>query len=170
MEPLSRTEDIEAGCDPAFEQRWWRIQGIIWIILVLLLIAGVAGGFGHGPLSEATVHPPGSCLHVYYDRLARRETPSFLKLQLDKKALASGKIRIHLNRALLDRMQLKQIVPAPLAEVPLADGARFTFQTDPTSDAAILTFTENPSEPGFVDGEITIEGEAPVRFRQFVFP
>lgn len=170
MEPLSRTEDIEVGCDPGFEQRWWRIQGIIWVILVLMLAAGVAGVFGHGPLSEAMVHAPGSQVQVHYDRLARRETPSMLTLQLDKAALASGLVRIHLNRALLDRMQLKQIVPAPLAAEPLADGARFIFRTDPTNDSALLTFTENPSVPGFVEGEITVEGAEPVRFRQFVFP
>ncbi|HTU90761.1 MAG TPA: hypothetical protein VMF69_11850 [Gemmataceae bacterium] len=80
MQTLSRTEDIEAGCDPEFERRWWRIQRIIWGILVLLLLAGVAGVFGHGPLSEATIHPSGSQLQVRYDPLARRETPSILKL------------------------------------------------------------------------------------------
>jgi hypothetical protein len=170
VETVSRTEDIEAGCDPAFEQRWWRIQRTVWVILVLLLLAGLAGVFGHGPLSEATVHPPGSQLQVHYDRLARRETPSSLRLQLDKNALASGRVCIHLNRALLDRMLLKQIVPAPLASEPLTDGASFIFRTDPTRDTATIVFIENPTMPGFVDGEVTVEGAEPVRFRQFVFP
>lgn len=170
MEPLSRTEDIETGCDPKFERHWWRIQRIVWVILVLMLLAGVVGFFGHGPLSEATIHPPGSQLQVHYDRLARRETPSLLKVRLEKEALADGTVRIHLNRALLDRMQLKDIVPAPLATEPLADGARFIFQTDPTRDSAVVLFTENPTKPGFVEAEVTVEGAEPVRFRQFVYP
>lgn len=170
MQSVSRTEDIEAGCDPDFECRWWRIQRILWGILVLLLLAGVAGLLGHGPLSEATAHPRGSQLQVRYDRLARRETPSSLRLRLEKGALTSGFVRIHVNRALLDHMQLKQIVPTPLEAEPLADGARFLFRTDPTRDSAVIIFVENPASPGFVDAEVAVEGAEPVCFRQFVFP
>lgn len=170
MQTVSRTDDIEAGCDPEFESRWWRVQRIVWVILVLILLAGVAGLFGHGPLSEATAHPPRSQLRVRYDRLARRETPSSLKLRLEKAALASGLVRIRLNRALLDHMQLKQIVPTPLESEPLADGARFVFRTDPSRESAVIIFIENPATPGFVEAEVCVEGAEPVRFRQFVFP
>lgn len=170
MESEDRTDDLESGCDLPFEHYWWRIQRIVWGILVLLLIGGLAGIFGHGPLSEKTVHPAGSQLRVRYNWLARRETPVFLQSRLDKAALIPGQVRIRLNRALVDQMQLQQIVPTPLAAEPLADGARFTFRTDPTSDSAILVFTENPSTPGFVEAEVAIEGAKPVRFRQFIYP
>jgi hypothetical protein len=170
VESVYRTEDIEAGCDLPFERRWWRVQRISWVILPLLLLGGVMGLFGHGPLSKATAHPSGSQLEVRYDRLARRETPSLLQLRVDKAALASGRLRIRLNRELVDHMQLKQIVPTPLAAEPLADGARFLFQTDPTRDSAFIVFSENPSAPGIVEAEVTVEGAEPVRFRQFVYP
>lgn len=116
------------------------------------------------------MHPSGSLLHVRYDWLARQETPLFLQSRLDKAALASGQVRIRLNRALVDRMQLKQIVPAPLAAESLADGVRFTFRTDPAGDSAILVFTENPAAPGFVEAEVAVKGAKPVRFRQFIYP
>lgn len=170
METVNRTDDIELGCDLTFERRWWRIQRIGWVILTLLILAGVLGIFGHGPLSEATVNPSGSKLQVHYDRLARRETPTLLQLRLDKSAIASGEVRIRLNRPLLDCMQLQTIIPAPLMTQPLADGARFVFRTDPTRDWAIIVFVENPTTPGFVDSEVTVEGATPVRFRQFVYP
>ncbi|MHB1424548.1 MAG: hypothetical protein ACYC3I_15365 [Gemmataceae bacterium] len=170
MESESLTDNIEAGCDLAFERRWWRIQRIWWVILILLLTGGIAGVFGHGPLSKTTVHPPGSQLQVRYDRLARRGTPAFLELRLDTAALASGKVRIRLNRALFDQMQSQQIVPAPQLAEPLADGARFVFQTDPRCDSAVIYFTENPTKPGIIDAEVAVEGAEPVRFRQFVYP
>jgi hypothetical protein len=170
VETVSRTDDIETGCDLPFENRWWRLQRICWIILVLLLLGGVAGVFGHGPLSKATIHPPGSELEICYDRLARRETPSLLQLRLEKAALASGQVRIRLNRALVDRMQLKQIVPQPLAAEPLADGVRFIFRTDPSRDSAFIVFIVDPTTPGLIESEVAIEGAAPVRFRQFVYP
>jgi len=170
MESAACTGDFETGCDLPFEHRWWRIQRGCWFILTVLLIGGVAGLFGHGPLSKATVHPPGSQLQVRYDRLARRETPCVLELRLDKAALTSGRVSIRLNRALVDQMQLKQIVPAPQATQPLADGARFLFQLDATRDSAFILFTENPSSPGIVEAEVAIDGAEPVRFRQFVYP
>lgn len=165
-----RTDDLESGCDLPFEHSWWRLQSIIWAVLILFLVGGVIGVFGHGPFSETTVHPPGSQVSVHYDWLARRETPSMMQLHLDKAALISGKVRIRLNRALIDRMQLKQIVPPPLAAEPLADGVLFTFQTNPAGDSALLIFTENPTMPGFVDAEVAVEGAEPVRFRQFIYP
>ncbi|MGH7169787.1 MAG: hypothetical protein ACRELF_14600 [Gemmataceae bacterium] len=170
MESAARTDDFDAGCDLAFEQRWWRIQRIGWVILILLMIGGVAGVFGHGPLSKATVHPPGSQVQVRYDRLARRETPSSLELRLDKAALVSGQVRIRLNHALVNEMQLQQIVPTPTSAEPLADGARFLFQIDPTRDSAFIVFTESPTTPGILKGEVTVEGAEPVRFRQFIYP
>jgi hypothetical protein len=170
VDTVSRTEDIEVGCDLAFERRWWRIQRIGWFILVLLLIGGVVGLFGHGPLSKATLNVPGSDLRICYQRLARRETPTALELRLGKTALASGQLRLRLNQTLVEKMQLKQIVPAPLKAEPLADGVRFIFQTDPSRDSALVYFAENPTTPGFVDAEIAIDDEAPVHFRQFIYP
>lgn len=170
MESVSRIDDLEAGCDLEFEQRWWRVQRIGWIVLIVLLIGGVAGVFGHGPLSKATVHPPGSQLQVRYDRLARRETPTVLELRLDKTALATGQVRIHLNRALVEQMQLKQIIPPPLIAEPLANGASFRFTIDPRRDSAVILFLENPAAPGIIDAEVAVEGAEPVRFRQFIYP
>lgn len=171
MEPVSRIEDIEAGCDPAFERGWWRVQRICWVVFSILLLAGVAGLFGNGPLSRATAEPPGAELHVRYERLARRETPTILELHLDRPALASGQVRIRLNRELVQRLRIKDIIPAPLSTQPLAGGARFTFSTDPTLDSATIVFIQDPTVPGIVDGEVAIEGaDQSVQVRQFVYP
>jgi hypothetical protein len=170
VETVSRTDDIEAGCNLSFERRWWRIQRICWLVMSVLLVGAVAGVFGNGPLSRATAHPAGGRVEVHYARLARRETPALLELRLDKQAIASGQVRIRLNRELVHRLRIKDIIPAPVSTEPLADGARFTFPTDPTSDPAVVVFVQDTSTPGIVEGEVTVEGADPVRFRQFVYP
>lgn len=170
METVSRTEDIETGSDLSFERRWWRIQRVCWVVLGLLLAGGVAGLFGHGPLSEATADAAGGGVHVRYQRVARRETPALLTVRLAGPALASGSIRLRLTRTPGDRMQLKQVIPAPLSTEPLADGVRFTFAADPTLDSAVVVFVESPTTPGVVEGEVAVEGTPPVRFRQFIYP
>jgi hypothetical protein len=170
MEARTCTDDLDTSFDLPFERRWWRIQRVIWGILVLVLLGGVTGVFGHGPLSKTIVQSPGSHLRVDYDWLARRETPALLRLHLDKAAVQSGQVRIWLNHALIDQVQLKQIVPEPIEAEPTTDGARFTFRIDPTADSATLIFTESPTSAGFVEAEIAVEGAEPVRFRQLVYP
>lgn len=170
FDTISRTEDIEVGCDLDFERRWWRVQRIVWAIAVPMLIGGLLGLFGHGLFSNATVRSPGSEVEICYQRLARRETPCVLELRLGKAALASGQVHIRLDRALVERMQLKQIVPLPLSAEPLSDGVRLVFRTDPAWDSASIYFTENPTTLGFVDAEVVIEEAHQVHFRQFIFP
>jgi hypothetical protein len=170
VESVSRIDDLELGCDLPFEHRWWRVQRICWGVMILLLLGGVAGVFGNGPLSEVTANSPDGALQVRYERLARRETPAILELHLKKPVLARGQVRIRLNHTLVSRLRIKTIVPAPLKTEPLADGARFTFRTDPTVDSATVLFVEDPSRPGLIEGEVAVEGAEAVRFRQFVYP
>jgi hypothetical protein len=167
---VSRTDDIEVGCDPSFECRWWTIQRIGWGVMTLLLACGLAGVFGSGPLSKETIAPAGSHLQVRYERLARRETPTRLELLIQKPALLSGRVTVWLNRELLDNMQLQRIIPTPLMTEPLADGARFTFVVDPSMDATKVVFSQQPTTTGLYEGELAVEGAKPVRFRQFVYP
>jgi hypothetical protein len=93
-----------------------------------------------------------------------------VEVRFDKQATAAGNVRVRLNRELVHRLRIKEIIPAPLATEPLADGARFTFATDPTSDSAAVVFVQDPSTPGIVEGEVAVDGADPVRFRQFVYP
>lgn len=170
METVSRTDEIEAGCDLAFERRWWSIQHVCWGVMFLLLVGGVTGLFGGGPLGKATTQPPGSDVQVHYEWLARRERPTILRLRLDKQAIASGRVQIRLNEEFVNRLRIKQIIPEPVGTEPLADGARYTFRTDPTLDSATVVFIQNPSSPGLVEGEVAVGDAAPVHIRQFVYP
>jgi hypothetical protein len=170
VESVNRFDDIESGCDLPFERRWWRVQRICWFVLTVLLLGGLAGLLGNGPLSKATVGPPGSMVEIHYERLARRETPAILELHLHRQAVAPGQVRIRLNSEMVNRLRIKSIMPTPLATESLADGARFTFQTDPTDSSATVVFIQDPSHPGVIEGEVAVEGAEAVHLRQFVYP
>ena len=170
MDTVHRTEDIEAGCDIAFETRWKRFQHICWVIMALLLLGGVSGALGSGPLSKATAVSVDGGVKTHYERLARRETPAILELRLDKSLISSGQVQIRLNREYVDRLRIKQIIPQPAAAELLADGARFTFHTDPAVESATVLFIQDPSTPGLVVGEVEVSGAAPLRLHHFVYP
>lgn len=55
----------------AFERRLWRVQRISWWSMGMLLVAGLLGAFGGGPLSESEVSVPGTNARLRYERIVR---------------------------------------------------------------------------------------------------
>jgi hypothetical protein len=41
VETVNRTDDIEAGCDLCFEQRWWRIERVCWVVMSTIVLMHV---------------------------------------------------------------------------------------------------------------------------------
>ena len=59
MSSMQRVGDLEIEQDHDFQRRSWRLQRAGWIVLSLVLLAGLLGLFGSGPLAHATVGAPG---------------------------------------------------------------------------------------------------------------
>ncbi|HEY0778088.1 MAG TPA: hypothetical protein VGD56_08990, partial [Gemmatirosa sp.] len=77
-----RADGIDTGSDLHFEERWWRMEQVVWGAMTLVLIGALAGAFGRGWLSEATAGQRGGALSVDYERFARFRTPTVLDVHL----------------------------------------------------------------------------------------
>ena len=60
--------DIEQ--DLSFQHREWRRERIGWVVIGLILLAGLLGLFGHHPFARATSQTAKGQLTVEYDRFA----------------------------------------------------------------------------------------------------
>ncbi len=49
---LERQAEIDVGYDFLFERRWGRFERGMWLFFVLLMVAGVTGLLGRGPLNH----------------------------------------------------------------------------------------------------------------------
>lgn len=61
------------------ERRFARLG---WVTLTVLVVAGLAGLLGPGPLSWATAYSPGALIAVEYQRVRHREADGSLTLRI----------------------------------------------------------------------------------------
>jgi hypothetical protein len=156
--------------DPDFEDRWWHIQKGAWGVMVLLVLAGLTGIFGRGPLSKATVNTPGVPLHVQYERFPRLKTPASLEVNFAKQTLTSSQAHVLLKGDMMNKLRIQQVMPMPASTQPLPDGAIFTFNLPPTANSAKVVFVQQASSAGFTSGEVALLGTPPIRLKQFIYP
>jgi hypothetical protein len=159
---------MDLGYDPHVENAWMRLQRPAWVVMLVLVLAGLAGTFGRGPLAKASATTPDHVLAVSYERFARFRTPTQTAVSIAAPRLRP--LRLRVSQALLDAIPIQSIVPRPVEERALAGATEFVFAPLEGAGTATITFAQQPSKVGLVHGEFTLEGEAPVALGQLVWP
>lgn len=159
---LQIDEDLE------FERRQWSVQRAAWAFFALLLLGGLLGLFGSGPLSHADVSS--GPLILEYDRLARQRAPTALQIQLGPEAVRDGEVTLWLDRAYLQVISIEQMMPEPAQTVAAANRVLFRFPIARQNPDSEITLTIEPEEPGLKTGRLGVEGGPEVTFQQFIFP
>lgn len=159
---------LELEQDLAFQQRSWRVQRVAWIVLALIVMAGLAGVTGGGPLSRAAVATEDGRLRVEYERFVRMQAPSQLKLYFGKETVRGGEMRVWFDRGYIEQIKLDQIVPQPLRTEASADRLTYVFAaTD--GQAGALAIDLQLQRFGRASARLGV-GDATLEFRQLVFP
>ena len=166
-----RTPEHDAGLELAdeeeFHQRMWRIRHVGRVGMVLVLVAGVGGLLGMGPLSRAEVRGPDG-LRIEHARFVRAEATQTLTVHIPSPG--PGGYRLALGRALLDRVRIDSVVPHPLRTEVLADGVGYVFAPGPAVAPAVATFHFTPHSIGPVEADIGVPGLAPLTIWMLVYP
>jgi hypothetical protein len=158
--------------DIAFQRRSWRVQRVAWAVMALILLAGLLGVFGSGPLSQATASMPG-VLAVEYQRFARYDTPDTLSIRLEPAATGGPAVRVGLDRAYLDHSKIDSMVPPPARVHGAGDRLVYEFPIAEPGRPLTITLALEPQQIGIVHGRVTLErdgGVETVSFRQLVYP
>lgn len=145
----------------------WRMERLGWAAMALIVLAAVAGLFGHGPVSRTTAGNPSS-IRVEYERFARHGGRVELTAHLPPNLVGEA-ASVTLDRAFLERVRISGIAPRPEAETMLPDGVRYRFAVS-GQPAAPITFHLEPQEAGLVSGSIRGDGGPPVPVRLFIYP
>lgn len=153
---------MEINGDIEFQRRVWFVQRVGWFAIVILTIAAILGFFGNGWLSRASAQ--GGGLRIEYERFARYQTPTKLRLLLSD---AGETTQVEFSRRYLDSVQVEQITPEPNAVESIGEWLIYRF-SGPRTDA--VTFHLTPDEFGNLSGSVKISGGNPVVFNQFVYP
>jgi hypothetical protein len=166
-----RTPNSDAGLELAdeeeFHQRMWRVRHVGRVGMVLILVAGVGGLLGMGPLSRTEVRGPDG-LRIEHARFVRAEATQTITVHIPTPS--PGGYRLALGRALLDRVRIDSVVPNPVRTEVLADGVGYVFAAGPVAAPVVATFHFTPRSIGIVQAGVGVPGLAPLTIWMLVYP
>jgi hypothetical protein len=160
---LKKVGRIEVNQDLDFQRAEWRAQRAGWVVLALLALIALFGGFGKGYLANASVRSSRD-LTVEYERIARHGAPSRMMLRFDR---LSGEVGIAFPNDYFEHGELISITPEPERTESGAGTISYFFQVRPN---ARIHFLCKPDRLGTRRVRLVATNNAVVQFRQFVLP
>jgi hypothetical protein len=145
----------------AFQRASWVVERAGWIALALLLIAALAGLFGHGWLSKQTIG--GGNLRVEFDRFQRltKVTPYIISLQ------GGDEPKITLGRRFQSGYEVIDIEPRPIRSSAGETGLELQFASAGDNLRAVIW--ARPRSFGRMRFSVSSGGE-PLAVRAFIYP
>lgn len=171
MAEIGRADDLEIGQDLDFQRRQWVMQRVGWVAMGMVILAALVGFMGAGPLSKASVGGPDAGLRLMYLRFDHLHAPTEVRMEISGDAIREGVVRVWVDQAFLDRIQLEQVIPEPEEVLAKPDRTVYVFQaeSDPSQPIQVMfqfqqdAFGVHTDRVGLVDGpELT--------FWQVVYP
>lgn len=159
---------VEVSEDLPFQRRWWRIQRVGWVVMLLAIVSAVAGAFGDGPISAAYRTSSSGRVEVVFDRIARRNSPREITFQV-RPLEAKGPIVLRIPRGFLEHSQLNHIHPQPVQTE--TDAGYWAYHFAPSTDASALwiRLEIQTREAGRQSGIFLIDQDE-LAISQFVLP
>ena len=103
----TRAAGIEVDEHPTFERRWRYVVHAGSAVGALLVVAGVIGLFGTGPLAHATNVGAGG-VQVEYDRFVRSTASTTIQVSVPR---AAGQVQVALSQDYLDHADVSAVDP-----------------------------------------------------------
>jgi hypothetical protein len=155
--------------DMAFQRREWMIQRVGWVVILVLLIAGLLGALGgNGWLShgEAKV----GSLALEYERFTRQRRPTSLQVRVDPASARDGQVPIWLDQAFLDRIDVERVEPEPVETRAGADRVVYQLALADPQRPAQVTIAYQPADLGVTQIRLGIVGGDAIAIDQVVYP
>ena len=161
ISPISH--NLELDEDLTLFGKGKRVQHIGWVVMVILLLMGILGMFGSGPLSYKTYK--GTNASIEFERFLRFEHE--LHMTIKGKAI-NGQLLIAFESEYFKKLQIGQINPMPV-DFQHKDGyVLYTFKADNAAENTIR-FYFSPEGEGSVKGKVIVNKEQ-FSLKHFIYP
>ena len=151
--------EIDVADDLRFTRSSWAYERVGWVLLAALLLAGLLGLLGPGPLSHATADGP---VTVEYERFARLENEGELRVRL-----RDGARSLWVENRYLDGVRILGVRPEPARVTAEPGWTVFTFAATEDVDARLDV---EHRRMGRARGRFGTSPDRTVEIRQFVYP
>jgi hypothetical protein len=165
-----RIGNIDLSQDMVFERREWVLQRVGWVVIALLLVAALLGLLGHGPLTREQAVDINSASWLEYNSVDHYQASSQLKLHVGPGAASGKQLRVSLNQAYLERIELERVMPEPASQ-ELGEGrVFFVFDVAEPGQPLDVAFQLAFTQFGRANAEVAVEGGPQFSFSQLVLP
>jgi hypothetical protein len=170
--PKSQQGDGELQIDAAlaYQERTWRVQRIGWAIFAVLIVLGLIGLFGPGPLSSTTVGASADGLRIDYDRFARLHAPTTLVIHADRRVARGDELGIVLSGDAIRALELVATTPPADGTSVAPDGAILRFKADRQPGELTIVLYAKPQQAGPLTSRIGVAGGPAHTIRQWIYP
>jgi hypothetical protein len=159
---------IDLQDDIAFHRANWRAERIGWGLILAIILAGVFGLTGRGPLGTTTVGD--TTLMVNYDRVMRNDAPGKARIRIGPPITNDTVVHLWVSRTILATCSLQRVVPLPLRTISMSDRTTFDFRVEPGSDSMIVVLDCMPRSTGRYHGMIGVDGGPSIQLSNIVLP
>ncbi|MBM0106986.1 hypothetical protein JM946_19795 [Steroidobacter sp. S1-65] len=136
-------------------------------LLVVFILAAIAGVFGDGPLSQSTAASGDGQMRVEYQRFCRRHAQQLLDITVPTQAGANS-VELRVNAEYLRRVQITEIFPQPLQSTVHQTGL-LRFATDGSGGTLQIRMHLEAQHAGSQQARLSA-GTQTVDFKQFAYP
>jgi hypothetical protein len=165
MATKSRQKDALAVDRPeVFLKRERAAQRAGIVVLALFVVAGAAGLFGDGPLSDARVD--NGAVTVSFERFSRQAFRTELEIAADAPPGAAP-VEIRLRREFLSAIDVLEV--RPVNALKRLEETAVIFEVPSSGGRAFLQLQYEPKRPGVLRTDVHVGTHAAVHVRQIVF-
>jgi hypothetical protein len=166
---------LEVDEDLPFQRTMWRIERVGWGLFAVIVLGAVAGLFGEGPMSQATLQTsdpakPGHTVRLEYERFLRSHSDSRLDLSLPSPpdARDAALLSVWFSGEYLSAVDMGRISPGPVYEELDAGGVRYYFRLHDGPQQLIFRF--RPQRAGSLSGSLRVNDGPATDFHQTIYP
>lgn len=159
---------LEIKRDDRFQRREWRAERIGWVLVTALVMAGLFGLLGRGPLSSSTARSPGELVTVSYSRVSHYEADESITFSFGAGAVEDGTVTVGIRGSWPAGVDLQSITPEPSEQSAVPGGVILEFAVEEVGDLA-ATVSYRAQDLGKLDAEVSV-GEDSATLTQLVLP
>jgi hypothetical protein len=146
----------------------WKAERIGWLLMALLILVALLGGFGQGPLAHAS--RAAGPLQLHYDRLVRRGVSTRFQLTVLPEPNRPAGLTIWIAESFLEAAPLQEVSPEPNQRTSADGRLVLEFAAPPPGEPSHIILTVLPRRAGQQRGELGFPESPRLQFGLFVFP
>ena len=154
--------------DRAWQEKFWTVQRVAWVLMALFIVAVIAGLTGNGgPFASASART--SAGTVEYPRVTRWLADEQVTLRLAPST--EGEVEVLLPREFGTLFTISSIVPEPSKSEATAAGDRLTFDIGPGGGEKTVVLNVTTAKPVLVQPlDVKVADAPPARLTVTILP